>query len=76
MTAQQQGVITTSPDDTRRPRRTRTTILAVMCLVILVALFIGYLPGLQYAIHWTSTDVVLAGISFLICMAPSSVQCP
>ncbi len=37
MTAQQQGVITTSPDDTRRPRRTRTTILAVMCLVILVA---------------------------------------
>ena len=42
MTAQQQGVITTSPDGTRRPHRTRTTILAVMCLVILVALFIGY----------------------------------
>lgn len=72
MTAQQQGVITTSPDDTRRPRRTRTTILAVTCLVILVALFIGYLPGLQYATHWSFTDAVFAGISFLICMAYST----
>ncbi|MGN0109565.1 MAG: EAL domain-containing protein [Bifidobacterium sp.] len=72
MTAQQQGIITTSPDGTHKPRRTRTTILAVACLVILAALFIGYLPGLQYAINWTLTDVVFAGISFLICMVYST----
>lgn len=71
MATHQHSILGTNQDDARTPQ-TRTKILAIACAVVLTAVFIGYLPGLHYAAERTPTDLVMAAISFLICMVYST----